>query len=133
MLRKATRQYGSQIAVFRAWKKEYQSNVIGLKLGSELVVVALTYPVIHEVHTNIQFDGRPDNFFLRLRTMGSRWLLLKYLLNISFISSYFIFIIDWASHALMVLYGLNNETSFHVICGGLDMGVWQWKSKFNSN
>lgn len=72
LLRKATKQYGSQIAVFRAWQKLYKSDVIGLKLGSELVVVALTYPIIHEVHTNDAFDGRPDNFFLRLRTMGSR-------------------------------------------------------------
>lgn len=72
MLRKAAKKYGSQIAVFRAWKEQYKSNVIGLKLGSELVVVALTYPIIHEVHTNEAYDGRPDNFFLRLRTMGSR-------------------------------------------------------------
>lgn len=72
LLRKATKQYGSQIAVFRAWKEQYKSNVIGLKLGNELVVVTLTYPIIHEVHTKDVFDGRPDNFFLRLRTMGSR-------------------------------------------------------------
>lgn len=74
MLRKAAKQHGSQIAVFRAWREKYNSNVIGLKLGNELVVVALTYPVIHEVHINDAFDGRPDNFFLRLRTMGSRLL-----------------------------------------------------------
>lgn len=72
LLRKAVKQYGSQIAVFRAWKEQYKSDLIGLKLGNELVVVALTYPLIHEVHTNEAFDGRPDNFFLRLRTMGSR-------------------------------------------------------------
>ena len=72
MLRKAVKKYGSQVAAFRAWKEQYKSNVIGLKLGNELVVVALTYPIIHEVHTNGAFDGRPDNFFLRLRTMGSR-------------------------------------------------------------
>lgn len=73
MLRRAVKKYGSQIDVFRAWKKEYNSPLIGLKLGSELVVVALSYPIIHEIHTNDAFDGRPDNFFLRLRTMGSRY------------------------------------------------------------
>lgn len=72
-LRREARKHGSQIAVFRAWQKKYNSNVLGLKMGSELVVVALTYPIIHEVHTNDAFDGRPDNFFLRLRTMGSRF------------------------------------------------------------
>lgn len=82
MLRKATKKYGSQIAVFRAWKEQYKSNVIGLKLGNELVVVALTYPIIHEVHTKDAFDGRPDNFFLRLRTMGSRYVLGYFFLKL---------------------------------------------------
>lgn len=72
-LRNATKKYGSQIKAFRAWEKEYKSPLIGLKLGNELVVVALHYPLIREIHTNEVFDGRPDNFFLRLRTMGSRF------------------------------------------------------------
>ncbi|XP_055300294.1 probable cytochrome P450 305a1 [Sitodiplosis mosellana] len=72
LLRSETRRYGRQIDVFRAWKEKYNSSVIGLKLGSELVVVALDYPIIHKIHTSSEFDGRPDNFFLRLRTMGSR-------------------------------------------------------------
>lgn len=59
--------------VFEQWMQKYNSPVIGLKLGRELVVVAMTYPIVHEVHTNEDFDGRPDNFFLRLRTMGSRY------------------------------------------------------------
>lgn len=77
LLRNETKKYGSQIEVFRAWKDEYKSPVIGLKLGNELVVVALTYPIIHEIHTNDAFVGRPDNFFLRLRTMGSRFLFIN--------------------------------------------------------
>lgn len=52
--------------------KEYDSPVLGLKLGSEYVVVALTYPIVRAVHTGDEFDGRPNNFFIRLRTMGSR-------------------------------------------------------------
>lgn len=72
-LRRQAKKYGSQTEVFRAWQKQYNSNVIGLKMGSELMVVALTYPIVHEVHINDAFDGRPDNFFLRLRTMGSRY------------------------------------------------------------
>lgn len=72
MLRKAAQKYGSQIAAYSAWKDQYKSNVLGLKLGNELVVVVLSYPIFHEVMTNDAFDARPDNFFLRLRTMGSR-------------------------------------------------------------
>lgn len=64
---------GQQYLVYEKWMKKYNSPVIGLKLGRELVVVAMTYPIVHEVHTNEVFDGRPDNFFLRLRTMGSRY------------------------------------------------------------
>lgn len=63
---------GQQYLVFEQWMKKYNSPVIGLKLGRELVIVVMTYPIVHEVHTNDAFDGRPDNFFLRLRTMGSR-------------------------------------------------------------
>lgn len=71
-LRSAAQKYGSQMKVFEMWQEKYKSPVIGLKLGNELVVIALTYPIVHEVHTNDAYDGRPDNFFLRLRTMGSR-------------------------------------------------------------
>lgn len=72
LLRNETKKCGRQIDVFRAWQEKYKSSVIGLKLGRELVVVALDYPIIHQIHTSSEFDGRPDNFFLRLRTMGSR-------------------------------------------------------------
>lgn len=72
LLRRQAKILGGQPAVFEHWMKKYNSPVIGLKLGRENVVVALTYPMVHEVHTNDAYDGRPDNFFLRLRTMGSR-------------------------------------------------------------
>lgn len=73
MLREAIKKHGSQIAAFQAWQSEYKSDVIGLKLGNELVVVALTHPIVHEVYANEAFHGRPDNFFIRLRTFGSRF------------------------------------------------------------
>lgn len=71
-LRRAARQLNGQHLVFEQWMADYASPVIGLKLGSEFVVVAMTYPMVREVHTNPVYDGRPDNFFLRLRTMGTR-------------------------------------------------------------
>lgn len=57
---------------FEELSKIYDSPVLGLKLGSDLVVVGLTYPIVKEIHNKEEFDGRPDNFFLRLRTMGTR-------------------------------------------------------------
>lgn len=71
-LRKEARALGGQHLVFEKWSEEYNSNIVGLKLGNELVVVALSYPLVREVHLNEVFEGRPDNFFLRLRTMGTR-------------------------------------------------------------
>lgn len=71
-LRKEAKLLGGQHLVFEKWMEQYKSPVLGLKLGRENVIVGLTYPIVHEIHTNEAFDGRPDNFFLRLRTMGSR-------------------------------------------------------------
>uniref|UniRef100_A0A182UIL2 Cytochrome P450 n=1 Tax=Anopheles melas TaxID=34690 RepID=A0A182UIL2_9DIPT len=71
-IRKLARQYGGQHKVFELLGKTYRSDVIGLKLGREYVVVALNYPAVNEVHRNDVFTGRPDNFFIRLRTMGTR-------------------------------------------------------------
>lgn len=71
-LRKAARELKGTHNVFEQWMSDYNSPVLGLKLGNEHVVVALTYPMVRAVHTDEVYDGRPDNFFLRLRTMGSR-------------------------------------------------------------
>lgn len=72
LLRKTAIELKGQHLVFEKWMKDYNSPVLGMKLGGEFVVVALTYPMVRAVHTSEEFDGRPDNFFLRLRTMGSR-------------------------------------------------------------
>lgn len=45
---------------------------MGLKLGQDYVVVALGLEMVREVQLQEVFEGRPDNFFLRLRTMGTR-------------------------------------------------------------
>lgn len=73
LLRKTARMLGGQHLVFEKWMKDFKSPVIGLKLGGEYCVVALTYPMVRAIHTGDEYDGRPDNFFLRLRTMGTRY------------------------------------------------------------
>lgn len=35
-------------------------------------MVVMGYKNVREIHTREEFDGRPDNFFMRLRTMGHR-------------------------------------------------------------
>ncbi|XP_052895691.1 probable cytochrome P450 305a1 [Anopheles moucheti] len=50
----------------------YQSSVIGLKLGQERVVVGLGYDDVKDIFFNEAFQSRPDNFFVRLRTLGTK-------------------------------------------------------------
>ena len=71
-LRKEAVALGGQHKAFENWCKRYNSKILGLKLGRELVVVVESYPLVKEVHLQEVFEGRPDTFFLRLRTMGTR-------------------------------------------------------------
>lgn len=70
--RREARAAGGQHLLFEQWSKRYQSQLLGLKLGQEYVVVALGLEMVREVQLQEVFEGRPDNFFLRLRTMGTR-------------------------------------------------------------
>jgi hypothetical protein len=65
-------QNGGQYEAFAELTKRFNSPVISLKLGNDLVIFVSSYQLIKEIHTRSEFDGRPDNYFLRLRTMGSR-------------------------------------------------------------
>ncbi|KAH8268819.1 hypothetical protein KR018_010471 [Drosophila ironensis] len=70
--RKEARALGGQHILFERWSELYQSKLLGLKLGQEYVVVVLGHEMVREVQLQEVFEGRPDNFFLRLRTMGTR-------------------------------------------------------------
>jgi Cytochrome P450. len=52
--------------------QQYDSPVIGLKLGHERTVVVLTHELVQKVHTREEYEGRPYNFFIKLRSMGAR-------------------------------------------------------------
>lgn len=47
--------------------EKYNSPVIGIKLGDQYTVIALSYPVLNEVFKRSEFEGRPDNLIFRLR------------------------------------------------------------------
>lgn len=51
---------------------ELYGPVVGLKLGSSLVVSVSGYEAIQEVLGRQEFLQRPDNFFIRLRTFGTK-------------------------------------------------------------
>lgn len=72
MLRKLSKELKGQHKAFEYLCDKYNSPVIGFKLGTELVIYARSYEIVKQIHSRDEFDGRPDNFFLRLRTMGTR-------------------------------------------------------------
>lgn len=71
-LRKLAAQLGGQHFAFMAMARQYQTDVLGLQLGRERVVCVCSYSTIKQVLTCEEYHGRPDNFFMRLRTMGTR-------------------------------------------------------------
>ncbi|GLV42629.1 Cytochrome P450 305a1 [Carabus blaptoides fortunei] len=64
--------HGGQHIAFTKLAEEFNTNVLGLKLGGEHVVVAFSYPIVSTVLSSNVFAGRPDNFFIRTRCMGTR-------------------------------------------------------------
>ncbi|KAM3968453.1 cytochrome P450 Cyp305B1 [Aphomia sociella] len=67
-----SKKYGSQWKGLSVLAKEYSTQVLGLKLGKELVIVVYGEKNIRHVFTEMEFEGRPDSFFLRLRCLGKR-------------------------------------------------------------
>lgn len=73
-----SKQYGSQWRGLLELSKEYSTQVLGLKLGKELMVVVYGDNNVRKVFTEKVFDGRPKTFFLKLRCLGKRLGKLKY-------------------------------------------------------
>lgn len=72
VVRKLTKLYGSQWKALSHLAKEYSTEVLGLKLGSDLVVVVYGDRNIRQVFIDSEFEGRPDSFFIKLRCFGKR-------------------------------------------------------------
>ncbi|XP_035913569.1 probable cytochrome P450 305a1 [Anopheles stephensi] len=73
LVRKMAAKHGGLLAnVFDELSESYRSSVIGLKLGRERVVVGLGYDEVKDIFFNEAFQSRPDNLFVRLRTLGTR-------------------------------------------------------------
>ncbi|XP_019871649.1 methyl farnesoate epoxidase-like [Aethina tumida] len=51
---------------------EVYGDIVGLKMGRNLVVTVFGAEGVKEVLTREDFDGRPDGYFFRLRTFGKR-------------------------------------------------------------
>ncbi|XP_028159269.1 probable cytochrome P450 305a1 [Ostrinia furnacalis] len=65
-------KHGSQWKGLSELAKEYSTQVLGLKLCGELVVVVYGTKNIRQVFTGKEFEGRPNSFFIKLRCLGKR-------------------------------------------------------------
>ncbi|XP_049886246.1 probable cytochrome P450 305a1 isoform X2 [Pectinophora gossypiella] len=72
IVQNVSQKYGSQWKGLSQLAKEHSTQVLGLKLGSELVVVVYGEKNLRQVFTGLEFEGRPNSFFIRLRCLGKR-------------------------------------------------------------
>ncbi|GAB0098920.1 hypothetical protein DMENIID0001_147280 [Sergentomyia squamirostris] len=72
-LRRVAKKLCGTQYVYEKWSKVYKSpDVIGFRLGNQYFIVALSASAIKELHTRAVFEGRPRNFFTKLRTIPIR-------------------------------------------------------------
>ncbi|KAB0792304.1 hypothetical protein PPYR_14263 [Photinus pyralis] len=57
--------------VLREMCKHWNTNVLGLKAGEQLLVAVCDYPIIKKMLDSEVYNARPNNFFGKLRTIGS--------------------------------------------------------------
>ncbi|CAH2221176.1 jg27851, partial [Pararge aegeria aegeria] len=72
LVQKYTKLYGSQWKALSQMAKEYSTQVLGIKLGLEPIVVVFGENNIRRVFMEREFEGRPNSFFIRLRCLGKR-------------------------------------------------------------
>ncbi|CAH1647568.1 unnamed protein product [Spodoptera littoralis] len=70
ILQKMTKKYGSEWRACLELSRQYSTNVLGMRLSTELLVVVFGEKNVRQVFNEKEFDDRPDNFFARLRCLG---------------------------------------------------------------
>lgn len=72
IVQREIKKHGVQWKAMACLAKQYSTNILGLKLGNEVVVFVRGLDNIKEVSNRKEFDGRPDGYFIRQRTGGKR-------------------------------------------------------------
>lgn len=72
LMKKLSKKLGGQYLALLKLSKDYKTNILGLKLGSDQYVVVFGRKLVNEIFVRDEFQGRPDGFFIRLRTMGTK-------------------------------------------------------------
>lgn len=67
-IKNLTKKYGGLHFAVDKLAQKYKTHILGLKLGAEYTVVATGFHTIKRILTDEAFDGRPKNFFIRLRS-----------------------------------------------------------------
>ncbi|XP_071452880.1 probable cytochrome P450 303a1 [Hetaerina americana] len=52
--------------------RDYRTDLLGIKVGKDRIVVLCSHEVVREVLSRDEFDGRPKGLFFETRTWGSR-------------------------------------------------------------
>lgn len=57
-----------------AWQRfaEDYGHLVGLRLGRDRIVIVSEYKLAKDILSREEFEGRPDGFIFRLRSMGKR-------------------------------------------------------------
>ncbi|KAF5297443.1 hypothetical protein FQR65_LT01374 [Abscondita terminalis] len=62
---------GGQHIVIQEMCKHWNTNVLGLKCGEQLIIAVCSFPVIKKIFEDETYNARPKNFFGKLRTIGN--------------------------------------------------------------
>ncbi|XP_025265334.1 probable cytochrome P450 305a1 [Camponotus floridanus] len=71
-LKKLSKKLGGQHLAFLELSKQYNSDIISLRLGGNDTIVVSNSKLIHEILNKREYDGRPWNEFIKLRNMGMK-------------------------------------------------------------
>ncbi|XP_015124840.1 probable cytochrome P450 305a1 [Diachasma alloeum] len=70
LLRRMCKKFGGQHKAFLELSKDYNSDIINLRLGSSNVIVVCGFDAVTKILRDETFDARPWNEFSKIRNMG---------------------------------------------------------------
>lgn len=70
-IRKLSKTLGGLHLAFQKLSEQFKTNVVGLKLAGNYVIAVQSEHLVRHVLLTEAFEGKPNNFFLRTRCMGT--------------------------------------------------------------
>ncbi|XP_029663810.1 probable cytochrome P450 305a1 [Formica exsecta] len=69
---KLSKRLGGSYFAFLELSKQYNSDIISLRLGTSDTIVVSNYKLIQEILSKKEYQGRPWNEFIKIRNMGMK-------------------------------------------------------------